>query len=136
MMAGLPDAANARAAVTDPATVEALTQLEAAVDGHYDAAAARSLLRQNATSQGVQSVLWLLGFQVQDQSLIDAVTAVSIPVYFQIPYPPMELVVDGARTADYSLRLPRWPMAESSRLAPKRPYLPGVVTIEPVYRPK
>ena len=62
--------------------------------------------------------------------------AVSVPQFFGTPLPPLELVIDGRRDADYSLRLPRWPMAETSRQAPKRPFVDGIITIEPVFRPK
>jgi hypothetical protein len=137
LMAGYAEAAaTQRAAVTDAPTLAALDQLAAVVDGApLDLGAARGLLADNASSPSVQNVIWLLGFQAKVQPLIDAVTAVTIPTRFATPYPPMELVIDGATTADYALRLPRWPMAETSRQAPKRPYLPGIVTIEPVYRP-
>jgi O-antigen ligase len=136
-VAGLPQQAAAqRAAVSDPAVLAALDHLEAVIAGRsFDLGEARALLRDNASSTGVQDVLWLLGFEATSQPLIDAVTAVAVPTRFATPFPPMELVVDGSKTASYSLRLPRWPMAETSRQAPKRPYIDGVVTIEPVFRP-
>ena len=49
----------------------------------------------------------------------------------------MELVTDGRVDADYSVRLPRWPHGRRQvGNGPKRPYIEGMVTIEPVFRPK
>jgi hypothetical protein len=81
-------------------------------------------------------VLWQLAFRIESQPLLDAVKAVSVPLYFNVPSPPMELVLDGRTDADYSMRLPRWPMASAGRNGPKRPYIEGFITIEPVFRPK
>ena len=89
-----------------------------------------------AGSTGLQNVLWMLGFEAGSQPLLDAVRAVAVPLYFNVPIPPMELVLDGRVDADYSMRLPRWPQASSGRNGPKRPYIDGFITIEPVFRPK
>jgi hypothetical protein len=64
------------------------------------------------------------------------VQAVAVPLRFNVPLVPMELVVDGRIDAGWSMRLPRWPMASDGRNGPKRPYIDRFVTIEPVYRPK
>ena len=97
--------------------------------------AALALLREAPESALVQWVIWSMGFATVDQPLIDAVVALSIPAFFGTPLPPMELVVDGRPDADYSLRLPRYPMSANGRNGPDRPYLAGMVTIEPVFRP-
>ena len=81
-------------------------------------------------------MLWQLGFEIGSQPLLDAVSAVSVPLTFNVPTVPMELVTDGRVDADYSVRLPRWPQASAGRNGPKRPYLSGFITIEPVFRPK
>jgi O-antigen ligase len=130
-------ASSLRAAVPPGPAAEALALLTAAVDGQeVDVDEARALLRRAPASSGVQFVLWQLGFAIESQPLLDAVKAVSVPLYFNVPSPPMELVTDGRRDADYSLRVPRWPMASAGRNGPKRPYIDGFITIEPVYRPK
>jgi putative inorganic carbon (hco3(-)) transporter len=131
------DAATQRAAIADGPETQALDLLAVeAAGGDADLAAARDILRSAPGSQGVQGVLWMLAFKAESQPLIDAVRAVSVPMFFNVPIPPMELVGDGRVDADYSMRLPRWPQAESGRNGPKRPYIKGIVTIEPVYRPK
>src|SRR3954453_23884400 len=119
-------AAGAEAGVSDPADRAALAMLQAATtDGSFDLGAAKGLLRDHASSPSVQGVLWLLGFRATSQPLIDAVTAVSVPAFFGVPLAPMELVTDGGNHADYSVQLPRGPVAETSRQGPKRPYVPG-----------
>ncbi len=97
---------------------------------------AMAILREAPDSIGVHFVLWQLGFEIKSQPLLDAVKAVSVPLTFNVPTPPMELVTDGRVDADYSVRLPRWPQASAGRNGPKRPYIKGFITIEPVYRPK
>jgi O-antigen ligase len=130
------DAAAQRGAVSDEPEARALDLLAAvAAGGDADLGAARDILRSAAGSRGVQNVLWMLAFKAESQPLIDAVRAVSVPLFFNVPVPPMELVRGGRVDADYSMRLPRWPQAESGRNGPKRPYIEGFVTIEPVYRP-
>jgi O-antigen ligase len=138
MLAGRnDDAATQRAAMADGPEAKALDLLAVeAAGGEADLDAARDILRSAPGSQGVQNVLWMLGFKAGSQPLIDAVRAVSVPMFFNVPIPPMELVENGRVDADYSMRLPRWPQAESGRNGPKRPYIDGFVTIEPVYRPK
>jgi hypothetical protein len=126
-----------RAGVPPGSEAEALDLLAAAVDGQtVDIEAARALLRRDPRSTGVQFVLWQLGFEIGSQPLLDAVRAVAVPLTFNVPLPPMELVVDGRVDADYSMRLPRWPQASAGRNGPKRPYIEGFITIEPVFRPK
>jgi hypothetical protein len=138
ILAGLPDATAAqRAKVPDGPESRALDLLAAsATGGSADIDAARALLRQNPGSAGVENVLSMLGFHATSQVLIDEVRTVSFAAFFLTPIPPMELVVDGRASADWSVRLPRYPQAASGRQGPKRPYLPGMVTIEPVFRPK
>jgi hypothetical protein len=138
MLAGRGDeAASQRAAIASGPETQALDLLAVeATGGDADLSAARDVLRSAPGSQGVQNVLWMLAFKAESQPLIDAVRAVSVPMFFNVPIPPMELVEDGRADADYSMRLPRWPQAESGRNGPKRPYIKGFVTIEPVYRPK
>jgi hypothetical protein len=138
LLAGRKDDATAqRAAIGDGPEAQAVDLLAvAAADGGADLSAARNLLRSAPGSQGVQNVLWMLAFKAESQPLIDVVRAVSVPLFFLVPIPPMELVEDGRVDADYSMRLPRWPQAESGRNGPKRPYVRGFITIEPVYRPK
>lgn len=97
--------------------------------------AALAILRDEPKSQSVQWTLWTLGFAAGDQSIIDAVSKVSVAEFFGTPLPPVELVTDGRPDADFSLRLPRYPMSANGRNGPDRPYLAGMVTIEPVYRP-
>jgi O-antigen ligase len=136
-LAGLPDEAEAqRTRVAPGPELDALGLLADAVAGAPDLDAAHALLRSAPDSAGVQDVLWQLGFEAGSQPMIDAVKAVAVPLYFGVPVPPMELVLNGRADADYSLRLPRWPMASAGRNGPKRPYVPGFITIEPVYRPK
>ncbi len=130
------DAAAYRSAVPAGPESDALDLLSAAVAGRADLDAAHVLLRRAPGSIDVHFVLWHMGFRVESQTLIDAVQALAVPLYFNVPMPPMELVVDGRVDADYSLRLPRWPMASAGRNGPKRPYIDGFITIEPVYRPK
>ncbi len=126
-----------RAAVPVGPEAEALDLLAAAVAGQeIDVEAARAILRDAPASTGVHFVLWQLGFEIGSQPLLDAVRAVSVPLTFNVPMPPMELVVDGRVDADYSERLPRWPQASAGRNGPKRPYVDGFITIEPVFRPK
>ena len=131
------EAAALRASVPAGAEQRALDLLQAlTTGGPADIDAARALLREAPGSSGVVKVLWLLAFRAESQPLIDAVKAVSVPLYFNVPFPPMELVTEGRVDADYSVRLPRWPMASAGRNGPKRPYIDGFITIEPVYRPK
>ena len=110
--------------------------MTATAGGSVDLETPRALLRDAPGSSGVHAVLWMLAFQMESQPLIDAVKAVSVPLFFNVPIPPMELVTDGRVDADYSMRLPRWPQASAGRNGPKRPYIDGFITIEPVYRPK
>jgi len=131
------DAATQRPAVPEGPERQALELLERAIsDDTFDLDAARAVLRSSPSSLGVQTVLWQLGFRVESQPLLDAVRAVAVPLSFNVPIPPMELVLDGRVSADYSLRLLRWPQASAGRNGPKRPYIDGFITIEPVYRPK
>jgi O-antigen ligase len=131
------DAAAQRSAVPEGAERRALDLLATATTGGtVDLEAARALLRGSPGSSGVHAVLWMLAFRIESQPLIDAVKAVSVPLYFNVPIPPMELVTDGRISADYSMRLPRWPQAAAGRNGPKRPYIEGFITIEPVFRPK
>jgi O-antigen ligase len=130
-------ASSLRAAIPPGPEADALALLAAAVDGQeVDVEAARALLRTAPASASVHLVLWQLAFKIESQPLLDAVKAVSVPLYFNVPSPPMELVTDGRADADYSLRVPRWPMASAGRNGPKRPYIEGFITIEPVFRPK
>ena len=124
-------------AVADGPELRALDLLATAIaGGEVHVETARALLRDAPGSAGVHAVLWMLAFRIESQPLIDAVKAVSVPISFNVPIPPMELVTDGRVDADYSMRLPRWPMAAAGRNGPKRPYIDGFITIEPVYRPK
>jgi O-antigen ligase len=138
ILAGLPDAvATQRSKVPDGPESRALDLLAASMtSGSGDIDAARALLRQNPGSAGVENVLSMLGFHATSQVLIDEVRTVSFAAFYLTPIPPMELVADGRANADWSVRLPRYPQAASGRQGPKRPYLPGMVTIEPVFRPK
>ncbi len=138
LLAGRGDAADAqRSAVPEGPERRALDLLATATaGGTVDLETARGLLRQAPDSAGVHVVLWMLAFRMESQPLIDAVKAVSVPLFFNVPIPPMELVTDGRVDADYSMRLPRWPQASAGRNGPKRPYFEGFITIEPVYRPK
>jgi hypothetical protein len=137
-LAGLPTLADAqRSAVPAGPERDALDLLDDVVaGGDADLERARALLRVSPASSGLQTVLWLAGFRGESQPILDAVRAVAVPLYFNVPTPPMELVLDGRADADYSMRLPRWPMASAGRNGPKRPYIDGFITIEPVYRPK
>jgi O-antigen ligase len=131
------DAATQRAAIAPGPEADAVDLLQRAmVDGAPDLEAAHRLLGAAPASPGVQFVLWQLGFRAGSQPLLDAVRAVAVPVAFNVPLPPMELVTDGRVDADYSARLPRWPQASDGRNGPKRPYIDGFITIEPVFRPK
>jgi O-antigen ligase len=131
------DAAAQRSAVAEGPERRALDLLATATaGGSVDLQTARALLRDAPDSSGVHVVLWMLAFRLESQPMIDAVKAVSVPLFFNVPIPPMELVTDGRVDADYSMRLPRWPMASAGRNGPKRPYIDGFITIEPVYRPK
>jgi hypothetical protein len=116
---------------------DSLDLLDAAVGGSpVEADEAIAILREAPDSTGVHFVLWQLGFVINSQPLLDAVKAVSVPLTFNVPLPPMELVTDGRVDADHSVRLPRWPQASAGRNGPKRPYIRGFITIEPVFRPK
>ncbi len=131
------DAAAQRSAVPDGPERRALDLLATATaGGTVDLETARGLLSEAPDSAGVHTVLWMLAFRLESQPLIDAVKAVAVPLFFNVPIPPMELVTDGRVDADYSMRLPRWPQASAGRNGPKRPYIEGFITIEPVYRPK
>jgi len=138
MLAGrFDDAETQRSMVPVGPESQSLDLLQIATTGDaVDLDAAHALLRAAPGSNGVQTVLWLLAFRVESQPLIDAVKAVAVPLYVGVPIPPMELVTDGRVDADYSMRLPRWPMASAGRNGPKRPYIDGFITIEPVYRPR
>jgi O-antigen ligase len=138
LLAGRGDeAAAVREALADGPERQALALLDAAASGApVDVDAARALLRDAPGSTGLLNVLWMLGFEGRSQAVLDAVRAVSVPLLFNVPIPPMELVLDGRVDADYSMRLPRWPQASSGRNGPKRPYIDGFITIEPVFRPK
>ena len=138
LLAGLDDDATAlRQALPDGPERRALDLLDATASGApLDIDAARALLREAPGSIGLQNVLWMLGFEAGSQPLLDAVRAVSVTLNFTLPIPPVELVLDGRVDADYSMRLPRWPQASSGRNGPKRPYIDGFITIEPVFRPK
>ena len=131
------DAAAQRSRIPAGPEADALILLDAAATGtEVDLDTAMSILRAAPDSLGVQFVLWQLGFEIGSQPLLDAVSAVSVPLTFNVPTVPMELVTDGRINADYSVRLPRWPQASAGRNGPKRPYLSGFITIEPVFRPK
>ena len=137
MLAGEPDlAARYRGALPAGPDAEALDLLAGAVAGRPDVQRARALLREAPASASVQGVLWLLGFRALSQPMLDDVRALSVPQFFGLPLPPMELVTDGRPDTDASIRLPRWPMASDARHGPTRPYPLGMVTIEPVFRPK
>jgi hypothetical protein len=138
IQAGLPDAAaTARARITDPDQLALLDILQTTVDGGAaDIDTTMTILRANPDDQFVQLLVWDIGFVAKSQPTIDAVARLYGVVFFGPPQPPMEIVLDGMAKADWSMRLPRYPMAASSRLGPMRPYLPGLATIEPVYRPK
>jgi O-antigen ligase len=130
-------ASSIRASIPPGPESDALDLLDAAVGGHpVSTDDAVAILREAPDSTGVQFVLWQLGFVIKSQPLLDAVKAVSVPLTFNVPPPPMELVMDGRVDADYSVRLPRWPQASAGRNGPKRPYIKGFITIEPVFRPK
>ena len=137
-LAGQADIASSiQAAIPPGPESDALDLLEAAVAGSpVEVDEAMAILREAPDSIGVHFVLWQLGFEIKSQPLLDAVKAVSVPLTFNVPTPPMELVTDGRVDADYSVRLPRWPQASAGRNGPKRPYIKGFITIEPVYRPK
>jgi hypothetical protein len=137
-VAGLPnEVAALRGSVVGDHERRALDLLATAVaTGSADLGEARALLREAPDSAPLQNVVWLLAFQVKSQPLIDDVSRLSVALSSTQPMPPMELVTNGRADADYSDRLPRYPAAASGRLGPKRPYLAGMVTIEPVYRPR
>jgi O-antigen ligase len=138
LLAGQGDlAATIRSSIPPGPETRALDLLDAAVAGaRVSIDDAMAILRDAPGSTGVHFVLWQLGFQVKSQGLLDAVQKVSVPLTFNVPIGPMELVTDGRVDADYSVRLPRWPQASAGRNGPKRPYIDGFITIEPVFRPK
>lgn len=103
--------------------------------GATDVQRARALVRANPTNANILNLHWAIGFAVGSQDELDFVPRITIPLLFNLPDPPFEVVLDGRTDAAYSLRLARWPMAASSRLGPRRPYIAGIPTIEPVYRP-
>ncbi len=124
-------------AVIDPDERLALDILQAAVDGEEaDLERIDAMVRADPASPTIRGLAWAIGFAARSQPLIDRVARLSEVVAFTAPQAPMEIVLNGRSSADWSLRLPRYPNAASSRLGPDRPYLPGLVTIEPVYRPK
>jgi hypothetical protein len=130
LLAGRPDDAVAqRSAVPEGPEQGALDLLATATAGG-------TVDLEAPGSTGVHVVLWMLAFRMESQPLIEEIKAVSVPLSFNVPMPPMELVTDGRVDADYSIRLPRWPQASAGRNGPKRPYIDGFITIEPVYRPK
>lgn len=138
LLAGQADlAATIRSSIPPGPETKALDILDAAVTGRtVTADDALAILRAAPGSTGVHFVLWQLGFQIRSQPLLDAVQRVSVPLVWNVPLAPMELVTDGRVDADYSVRLPRWPQASAGRNGPKRPYIHGFITIEPVFRPK
>jgi putative inorganic carbon (HCO3(-)) transporter len=122
--------------VAVPELVQALAWIdEATTGGATDIPAARALLRQDPGSPVLQSLLWILAFQVKEQVLANDVAAVAVPEYATTPEPFMELVVDGRVNADWAWRIGRYPMASDFRNGPARQYGDGMITIEPVYRP-
>jgi hypothetical protein len=124
-------------AVSDTVALQALDLLRGAAEGvPIDVTATLDLLRAAPTSARVQVIVWLAAFEGGQQPLIDAVVDLSVPVFFNAPLPPMELVVGGSPSADHSLRLPRYPMASDFRQGPARPYAAAMLTIEPVFRPR
>jgi tetratricopeptide (TPR) repeat protein len=137
-IAGFKDlAARQSANVRDPRAREALDLLATAVQGGADGVErGRVLLREDPGSQVLERALWLIAFQAKSQVLVDEVATASLTLYFTVPDPPMELVLDGQLDADWAWRMPRWPMASDFRNGPDRQYAAGMVTIEPVYRPK
>jgi len=125
-----------RARVPDGPEARALDLLaEATATGEADLGAAHALLREAPASVGVQNVMFMLGFKAISQPLINAAQTVAFVSNLAGPLPPMELVTNGRVDADWSVRIPRYPQAASGRIGPKRPYLLGMVTIEPVFRP-
>lgn len=137
LQAGLTDRAEALlAAVPAGPEREMLDLLRRAVVEHAtDVDRARAILQAAPSSQSLLRLHWMIGFAIGSQAELDLVAAISGPLYFAVPEPPMEIVLEGRPDAEYSLRLARWPMSASSRLGPRRPYLAGVPTIEPVFRP-
>ncbi len=138
LLAGLDDqAAQYGAAVSDDVLTRALDMIGASMGpAQPDIESANALLREAPASPVLLGLLWQLGFQARSQALIDDVGRLAVPLLFGLPMPPLELVLDGRSDADYSLRIPRYPMASDFRNGPKRPYAAGMVTIEPVHRPK
>jgi O-antigen ligase len=137
-LADQPEVASGiRASIPPGPESDALDLLDAGVAGSpVEADEAIAILREAPESTSVHFVLWQLGFVINSQPLLDAVKAVSVPLTFNVPLPPMELVTNGRVDADHSVRLPRWPQASAGRNGPKRPYIDGFITIEPVFRPK
>jgi hypothetical protein len=135
--AGLDDlAAEHRAGVPDGPEQELLALLEqAARTGSSDLERARAILRAHPASPAVLNLYWDLAFATGSQEDADLATAIAIPMLFDIPQPPQEVVADGSSASAYSLRLPRYPESASFRTGPKRIYIDGYPTIEPVFRP-
>ena len=79
--------------------------------GTADIDAAMAILRANPDDQFVQLLVWDIGFVAKSQPTIDAVARLYGVVFLGSPQPPMEFVIDGIAKADWSMRLPRYPMA-------------------------
>jgi hypothetical protein len=135
--AGLDDQAREYAdAVPDGPEHELLGLLDqAATTGSTDLERARSILRAHPASQALLNLHWDLAFATESQEDANLVTAIAVPTLFDIPQPPQEIVADGRSDSQYSLRLPRYPESASFRTGPKRIYINGYPTIEPVFRP-
>ena len=74
------------------------------------------------------------GFEAESQRSSTRAKAVSVRAVFNLPLPPMELILDGRVNAAYSMRcrVGRWrPQAGTGPSG----RIDGCITVEPVYRP-
>jgi O-antigen ligase len=135
--AGLDDLATEYAASVPPGPSRTLLdEIANAVEGRaVDLEAARAILRANPDSPEVLGLHWDLALTIGSQEDLKLVAGVSTLVIFDVPPPWYEIVVDGAVDSEAAIRLPRYPMAASSRVGPHRIYIAGFATIEPVVRP-
>jgi putative inorganic carbon (HCO3(-)) transporter len=133
LRAGLHDLATADlAAATEPQR-RALELLRDALGGApADLAAGRDLLRLAVQDQVVLAALDRLARIARSNEDIRRVQEVSIATFFDVPPPDREIRLDGGPGDRLVMALPRWPNAADSRLGPRRPFVPGFPTIQPV----
>lgn len=134
LRAGLADrAATDLAALPAGPERRLLEQVRAAEAGAApDMAAARADLRGDRANPVAMAAFDRLARLAGSQADIRLVQVISIALRTDVPPPDREIRFDGSPQDRLVWALPRWPMASDSRLGPRRPFLPGMATIQVV----